>query len=520
MVAVVVLVGLVVLFYVEEDWRGARAWQTYKAQQIARGAVMDRAALVPAAVPEDENFAATPFLAPLFDFVPGTQRTRDPDASEHIRKVSLAYDAAASTVEPKQAARSNSWVTGSIDLPAWQAAFLKGSNAAPLLEASHKSGSRAGSKDDSDAAAVILSALADSDAVIEELRSASSRPCARFNVQYDNDDPAAVLLPHYATLKRVCQILQLRAAAELALGRTDQAFEDTSLIFRLIDTTREEPILIGYLVRIAELHLALQPLAEGLAKHQWTDSQLRSFEERLLDLDICASGRRALEGERVIFGSAFIDYLRNARHKADLFSNLGADGGDGKELPGLLLAAMPSGWFDLEKVNYNRMFEEYFLPAIDAPGHRVSPETCRKTETRLNATLAHPWPVVLLHHEAFSRFLLPALSRAVERTAFAQTAADMAALACALERYRLARGRYPEPLEALAPEFITRQPRDVINGQPLKYARTGDGQYVLYSVGWNETDDGGVVGLSKSGKNVDLKTGDWVWRLPNPPNRD
>jgi subtilase family serine protease len=55
-------------------------------------------------------------------------------------------------------------------------------------------------------------------------------------------------------------------------------------------------------------------------------------------------------------------------------------------------------------------------------------------------------------------------------------------------------------------------PHDIINGQPLHYRRTADGQFVLYSIGWNETDDGGVVVLNKgSSSTVDINRGDWVW---------
>ena len=75
----------------------------------------------------------------------------------------------------------------------------------------------------------------------------------------------------------------------------------------------------------------------------------------------------------------------------------------------------------------------------------------------------------------------------------------MARVAIALERYRLAHGEYPESLDALAPQLLKQLPHDIINGQPLHYRRTADGQFVLYSVGWNETDDGGVVGLTKGG---------------------
>jgi hypothetical protein len=89
----------------------------------------------------------------------------------------------------------------------------------------------------------------------------------------------------------------------------------------------------------------------------------------------------------------------------------------------------------------------------------------------------------------------------------------LARVACALERYRRANGQFPATVAALAPKFISALPHDVINGQPLKYRRTGDGLFVLYSVGSNETDDGGEVALSKYGI-PHWKDGDWVWRNP------
>ena len=87
---------------------------------------------------------------------------------------------------------------------------------------------------------------------------------------------------------------------------------------------------------------------------------------------------------------------------------------------------------------------------------------------------------------------------------------DRARTACALERFRIAHGKYPETLDALTPQFIEKLPHDVINGQPYKYRRTDDGQFILYSVGWNEKDDGGVPGRNL----FDLTQGDWVWDYP------
>jgi len=86
----------------------------------------------------------------------------------------------------------------------------------------------------------------------------------------------------------------------------------------------------------------------------------------------------------------------------------------------------------------------------------------------------------------------------------------LARVACALERYRLAHGGYPESLDALAPQYIHKLPHDIIIGQPLHYRRMEGGNFVLYSVGWNEKDDGGEVALNKNGV-MDREKGDWVW---------
>jgi hypothetical protein len=107
------------------------------------------------------------------------------------------------------------------------------------------------------------------------------------------------------------------------------------------------------------------------------------------------------------------------------------------------------------------------------------------------------------------------LGSASVKIAHAQSSANMARVAIALERYRLAHAEFPESLDALAPQFMEKIPHDIINGQPLHYRRTDDGQFVLYSVGWNETDDGGVVVFKKgSTPEVDTDKGDWVWRYP------
>jgi hypothetical protein len=75
---------------------------------------------------------------------------------------------------------------------------------------------------------------------------------------------------------------------------------------------------------------------------------------------------------------------------------------------------------------------------------------------------------------------------------------------CAIERFRLKHGSPPEKLDALVPEFLDKIPCDPVNGLELRYVRKGEQDYLLYSIGWNDKDDGGV-----DMKRRDL--GDWVW---------
>jgi hypothetical protein len=78
----------------------------------------------------------------------------------------------------------------------------------------------------------------------------------------------------------------------------------------------------------------------------------------------------------------------------------------------------------------------------------------------------------------------------------------------------------PGALQELVPHYMEKLPHDIITGQSLKYKRTEDGHYAIYSVGWDEEDDGGLTGFKKGesdfpfrkGEHGVPEKGDWVWR--------
>jgi len=67
---------------------------------------------------------------------------------------------------------------------------------------------------------------------------------------------------------------------------------------------------------------------------------------------------------------------------------------------------------------------------------------------------------------------------------------EVTATALAVERYRLARGKLPEELSQLVPDYLAAVPEDPFDGTPLRYRCTGRG-FVIYSVGEDGNDDGG-----------------------------
>lgn len=491
------LLGLLltlVLLYSEENWRGQRAWERYKHDLETQGVRFDLAAVVPPEVADSENFALSLSSLPN----PAMNQSRWSPA------LTCALEHAPRALDTPKGARSNSWVQPKTDLAAFYAAFLAGTNATAGHQTTKASATNWTREE---GAAGVLAALSETDGPLQELRAASLRPRSRFSIDYSKDNPWAILLPHLSTLGRVNGILQMRASAELALGRHAEAFEDVQLMFRIIDACRDEPFLISQIVRVHQLPEVLQVISEGLG--QWPEPQLQVLQERLGRLDFCADARRALEADYTVFGVREIDYYRHCSRNARL--GLGATQQRQSDLVDTLFSVVPSGWFDFETVNYCKAYRDYLLPTLDGSRRRVNVAAARRAEEWAASLSQHPWPRLLVRHEALLPLSPPFTTRSVHRMAFAQAGADLAGVACALERHRRAHGCFPDTLEALAPRFVKTLPRDVINGEPLKYRRTPDARYVLYSVGWNEKDDGGRVVFPKDSEFVDEPEGDWVW---------
>jgi hypothetical protein len=168
---------------------------------------------------------------------------------------------------------------------------------------------------------------------------------------------------------------------------------------------------------------------------------------------------------------------------------------------------VPKGWFYQGDILMSKADEAGSSVLSGNMGPIISPDSVLQAS---NAMM-----VAYSKFGFLGRLLAPNLGAYAKRTAFAQESVDLARIAIALERYRLKQGAYPGSLDALAPAFMQEVPADIINGESLNYHLTPDGRFVLYSVGWNGKDDGGIASKGNSNEaGIDINRGDWVWQYP------
>jgi hypothetical protein len=77
-----------------------------------------------------------------------------------------------------------------------------------------------------------------------------------------------------------------------------------------------------------------------------------------------------------------------------------------------------------------------------------------------------------------ARQMIPAIGKASNKYLQIQSHRDVVILGCALERYRLKEGSFPEKLEALIPEYLPQMPTGSLSQGSLSY-KTVEGGYEL-----------------------------------------
>lgn len=366
---------------------------------------------------------------------------------------------------------------------------------------------------------------------VRQLEEALHRPIIHLNNTGNN--VIFWSMPNFVSIGHAAKALASRVKVQLLLGKPDVALRELRMLRRLVDVSvaTSPPTLIESLIQTAVAGLLANTLEETLSEGLWGGADLVAIHELLQGLNLFKSHLAALQ-ERELF--QLLAEMEEFRNDPVRFSQyFGARAGllnsisqavttapatsvsefltyvrdevlDESFMADLVLKSGPRGWLDQNLARILRA-NQFAGSGWEAMPARVDLSKAGQAGNDYVAVIGE----VVTPYNAVARLALPNFQRAGITVARNQSLIRLAEAACALERFRMAHQTYPASLNELVPGFLGAVPLDPMTGQPVRYRRESDGDYRLYSLGWDAKDDGG------SAASRDIMNGsyaDWVWQ--------
>jgi hypothetical protein len=296
---------------------------------------------------------------------------------------------------------------------------------------------------------------------------------------------------YYQHCRSLARVLSYEAAEKAAEGRYAAAIDSQLDAERVGFDVARRANLMGRLVGIAARTIGrgeknVQPRIDHL-----TAAEARAAEERLADL---IAGEQSFAQTLIDDRDLTLGLLTSGYRSGDYWElGLMMAKSDSPRVAWPLAVFGPVPWLS----GYRRYMDAGVawskLPWLAAPPPRLS---------RLFAP---------------GSYSAPDLGKQRVKCLQADASDQMFLAALALQAWRAEHGRYPDSLDALAPDILPVVPADPFGRGPLKYRLEGD-KYVLYSVGPDGVDDGGQPAVARDDKGQwrynarDLASrGDLVW---------
>ena len=429
LLSVVGILTLLAVFVESENWRGDRAWAALEKELDAKGETLELSASQPPAVPDEKNLFKAPNLALLFyDRPADQQRKRLLEVTRFMEYTDLAN------------------FRGKLrDFPTLRDHLRK----IGLLTADSTGAP----------AADVLKALQPLQPLLDELREAARlRPQARLAW---NPNPFGSPTVDIDSIYQLGIALSVRAAAEVDLGRAEEAAADIYALQRLANGLSIHPAtLLRFLIGEALDNFAAGAIADGYQSHIWNERRLAEFQKLLEEDRPLAEFREAEEKERNM-----MIYLADAKPRIPIGIT---------KWPWWLF----HGWVQQNKVTFWRHLDNV-LASFTTDPERVFSERLGPLDAELGAYGRYHSPYDWLSSIAAynSGGILRGVGTQAERL-------RLYFVSFAVERYRLAHGRYPEKLDDLVPEFLSARPIGIIDGQLIRYIKVPQGGCELHSCGW------------------------------------
>jgi len=317
----------------------------------------------------------------------------------------------------------------------------------------------------------------------------------RFNLAASHG--SSMLLPHLAALKSLAQVLGSRAVLELHDGNRDAAWTNLLASTRLVTAWDPEPAEISHLVRYACAAISYNATWQVLQASPWDDNRLAKLQHEWESVDLF----KGLPETEAFARACHVALCQLERQQG--LGSMGITVNHVFQSPRGAWYGLNAYWrrmrylhhgsYEDEKalLLYHRDRERELRRAVQAsnwlemrqlPGSTNKAPFQSKQPSRVQS---------MINTRQISLGYLRQGYGLLGRAAETEARRRLIITAIALERYRGRHGSYPGTLQELVPELLPKPPLDFMDGKPLRYRVTGDGHFVLYSVGVDCVDDGG-----------------------------
>lgn len=348
-------------------------------------------------------------------------------------------------------------------------------------------------------------------------------PQAHYDPQQEINSPNGggmfgLLLPHLGSLRTLAMALGYDAQRAASKNDGSTFVADLRGMAAIARDVRETPLVINDLVGASVVAKMCDAIEDALANHPqaFGDADLTVLAHTLAAFDDRALAVE-FRGER----AGFKDVLQR------VYTDDGH--GDGRVTPQGIrwLRQLASLVLPHPQDDYAALMR-IADPAIAAAmaGRRAAADQYDRLMSQMEAEAATPlwerdesraerqlqeWmasPLQRLRHFPLCE-LLPALSKATLNTELTCMRRDAAITTIALEIYRRKHNAWPASLNDLVPSIMPALPIDRFDGQPLRY-RLLDGKPLLYSVGTDREDDGGVANAAADASLRQWRSQQWM----------
>ncbi len=335
---------------------------------------------------------------------------------------------------------------------------------------------------------VVRAELARAATAIELARRMPDYHYGRYPIKWTKDF-VSTLLPHVQDAREIANLMKYDARLRANDNDLESAFHDVKATLYASRAVGDEEFFISQLVRIAVDFVAAQALERSLACGRVSETTLLDLQkefEREAQTPFFLTGARGeraglnyllenVQEGKVTFG----EYRRLMSGAAAGFALLGT-----RAPKGILLDLITVRMY-LNMRGERAQMLHYLNEAIELA--KLAPwEALNAIEAKDNALGKNP---------PYWTFLLNVVNKICRADVRAKAVLRTAYTALAMERFNLAKGRWPDKFQDLVPLYLSEVPLDPFDGVPLRLIRKGHA-IIVYSVGIDKEDNGGAVELN------------------------